>query len=226
MGRGREVPAGRRRGERPLAREEHRSAARSAASGRAERTFGRLAGDGVSVPLWATILAATALLALIVVFQPLRGYLSQRAQYDAIVDQLAQAQATSTALEDQLAQWQDDDYVRSQARQRLFYVMPGETTYVVVGADELEESGHADAQTGPEAALPWFKVLRRSAEVAGGVRPDPAAQDGATTAPEVRQPAGTEATDTTDPADAQDDEPDGAQDGAASGTSDAANDDG
>lgn len=160
-----------------------------------ERTLRRLGAEGVSVPLWATALAFALLIGFVVVFQPLRSYLSQRAQYDEITRDLAQAQATATALEDELAQWQDDDYVRSQARQRLFYVMPGETTYVVVGGDQLDE----EPGTGPAGApdtvdVPWYEVLRRSAEAAGGVVDpegvtDAGAAGGGTSAPEASAPA-------------------------------------
>ncbi|MDO4243207.1 MAG: septum formation initiator family protein [Actinomyces sp.] len=149
----------------------------------------RLGGaDGMAVPGRALALAIVVLLAFVVVFPSLRGYLSQRAQYDAVLEEIAQAEATSTALEAELARWQDDDYVRTQARDRLSYVMPGETTYVVVGADEVERAEQAaqDAQATEER--PWYEVLRESARVAGGeeaeqVVVDPAQQGWTTTTP-------------------------------------------
>jgi cell division protein FtsB len=36
--------------------------------------------------------------------------------------------------------WEDPVYVRSQARDRLFYVLPGEISYLVVGADTVNAS--------------------------------------------------------------------------------------
>ena len=107
--------------------------------------------------LWALaaegVCAVVLLGAFVVTFPSLRGYLSQQAQYDAIVKELDRARATSATLEAELAQWQDDDYVRSQARERLSYVMPGETTYVVVGAEQFEdEAEHA-------RVLAWYQAL-------------------------------------------------------------------
>ena len=132
----------------------------------------RLAGtDGLAVPTRAIILVLVLLLAFVVTFPSLRGYLSQQAQYDAIVKELDQARATSAALEAELAQWQDDDYVRSQARERLSYVMPGETTYVVIGAEQFEdEAGHARARADGARARPWYETLQESVQEAGGER--------------------------------------------------------
>ena len=88
-------------------------------------------------------LAVVCLLAFVVVFTSLRAYLSQQAQYDAVVAKIKEASDTSTALEDELAQWKDDTYVRAQVRERLGYVMPGDTSYVVVGADTVKQPAPA-----------------------------------------------------------------------------------
>lgn len=166
--------------------------------------------DGVAVPARVLIIALVLLGAFIITFPSLRGYLSQRAQYDAILHQIEEAEAVSTALEAELAKWQDDDYVRSQARERLSYVMPGETTYIVVGADAVEQEQTASTSTSTTAAdttPPWYEIVRESARVAGltGQAGDPApaepAQQGWSTAvPTVPAPNAPSAdtTDTTD----------------------------
>ena len=93
-----------------------------------------------TLPPRVVILAVVCLLAFVVIFTSLRAYLSQQAQYDAVVDRIKEASDTSTTLENELAQWKDDTYVRSQVRERLGYVMPGDTSYVVVGADSMKEA--------------------------------------------------------------------------------------
>ena len=166
--------------------------------------------DGLAAPTHAISLVVVLLLAFVVTFPSLRGYLSQRARYDAVVSDIARAQATSAALEEELALWQDDDYVKSRARERLAYVMPGETTYVVVGADQFEDAAPSGT-TGAGSAehRPWYEVVRESARVAGGTEAapttsasDPAEQDGAAPAPTASSGA-------SEPADA---EPTGASD--------------
>ena len=72
-----------------------------------------------ALPPRVVILAVVCLLAFVVIFTSLRAYLSQQAQYDAVVDRIKAASDTSTTLENELAQWKDDTYVRSQVRERL-----------------------------------------------------------------------------------------------------------
>ena len=112
-------------------------------------------------------LAVVCLLAFVVVFTSLRAYLSQQAQYDAVVAKIKEASDTSTALENELAQWKDDTYVRSQVRERLGYVMPGDTSYVVVGADSMKEAEASGGATPGSQDAPWYKELRDSSRAAG-----------------------------------------------------------
>jgi len=118
------------------------------------------------VPARAIILVLVLLLAFVVTFPSLRGYLSQQARYDAVLSDIARARDTSASLEQERAQWQDDNYVKSQARERLAYVMPGETTYVVVGANRFE-NGAGSGTAGGESNehRPWYDVVRESARV-------------------------------------------------------------
>ena len=120
-----------------------------------------------ALPPRVVILAVVCLLAFVVVFTSLRAYLSQQAQYDAVVDRIREASDTSTALENELAQWKDDTYVRSQVRERLGYVMPGDTSYVVVGADSMKQTETGGgASTGSQDG-PWYQRLRDSSRAAG-----------------------------------------------------------
>ena len=112
-------------------------------------------------------LAVVGLLAFVVVFTSLRAYLSQQAQYDAVVAKIKEASDTSTALEDELAQWKDDTYVRAQVRERLGYVMPGDTSYVVVGADSMKEAEASGGATPGSPDAPWYEKLRDSSRAAG-----------------------------------------------------------
>ena len=125
-------------------------------------------------------LAVVGLLAFVVVFTSLRAYLSQQAQYDAVVAKIKEASDTSTALEDELAQWKDDTYVRAQVRERLGYVMPGDTSYVVVGADSVKQPGASGGATQGSQDVPWYQMLKESAQAAGQTedKADGAAQDG------------------------------------------------
>ena len=119
------------------------------------------------LPPRVVTLAVVCLLAFVVVFTSLRAYLSQQAQYDAVVAKIKEASDTSTALEDELAQWKDDTYVRAQVRERLGYVMPGDTSYVVVGADSMKENEAGGGATPGSPDAPWYEELRDSSRAAG-----------------------------------------------------------
>ncbi len=72
--------------------------------------------------------------------------------------QIADAQAKVAAMQDannilksSKNRWLDPVYVRSQARDRLFYVLPGEVSYLVVGAD-TENASDATGTLGEKLA--------------------------------------------------------------------------
>ena len=133
-----------------------------------QQTVLRVGGpEGVAVPARVLILAVVLLGAFVVTFPSLRGYLSQQAQYDAVVDRIKEASDTSTTLENELAQWKDETYVRSQVRERLGYVMPGDTSYVVVGADSMKENEAGGGATPGSPDAPWYEELRDSSRAAG-----------------------------------------------------------
>ena len=132
------------------------------------------------LPPRVVTLAVVCLLAFVVVFTSLRAYLSQQAQYDAVVAKIKEASDTSTALENELAQWKDDTYVRAQVRERLGYVMPGDTSYVVVGADTVKQPSAGGEATQGSQDAPWYQTLRESSQAAGQSedKADGASQDG------------------------------------------------
>ena len=66
---------------------------------------------------------------------------------------------------EEVAKWQDPEYVRGQARARLFYVMPGETPLIIL----MDPEGAArDAGQPPPDAAPdrWYETLWSSVEAA------------------------------------------------------------
>src|SRR5919107_1663108 len=93
---------------------------------------------------------------------PLREFLSQRAEIRQLEQSQAAARARVAALEEQKARLSDPDYVAALARDRLHFVRPGETAYVVIAPSAApatpREARRADAAAaGPEA--PWYSQL-------------------------------------------------------------------
>ncbi|ARD41162.1 FtsB family cell division protein [Actinomyces gaoshouyii] len=184
------------RPERPSTTSERGSARAGTAEPASTPIVLRLGGpEGLALPVRLLVLAAVLILALVVVLPTLNHYLAQRARYDAVARQIDAARATATALEQEAAQWKDEAYVRAQARERLSYVMPGEKSYVVVGADEVQAQADADARAAAkeETRAPWYDALTESAAVAGGAT-TPAAGPSASPSASPAAPATPEAT--------------------------------
>lgn len=105
---------------------------------------------------------------------PLQQYFSQSSQIDQLKQQNADKRAQVDQLTQELARWQDPDYVRIQARLRLHYVFPGETGLRLLGAGDAA-SGGPDGTTGPsQGSSAWYAQLWNSVTAATGAPPTPA----------------------------------------------------
>jgi cell division protein FtsB len=130
---------------------------------------------------------ATLLCLVLVVFgvvvlsNPLRTLFEQRQQVADLQAQLDQKNATLDALTTQRARWNDPAYIRAQARDRLFYVMPGETSYLVIN-DVTSEKDRVRTVSADltHTDVDWVHGLLTSVVVAGLSDPTPAQMDAVT----------------------------------------------
>jgi cell division protein FtsB len=117
----------------------------------------------------AAVLALVVCLLAISMAYPLREYLSQRGDIADYRAQVTAQQQRVAQLRVQHHRWSSRAYVEAQARERLHYVMPGETSYVVLESDETRApDGVVEAEKERPARSPWFTDLWRSVETAGG----------------------------------------------------------
>ncbi|MDT0487960.1 MULTISPECIES: FtsB family cell division protein [Streptomyces] len=100
----------------------------------------------------AALLALVLCTLVVALAYPIREYVSQRAEIADLQREKAQAAERVEKLRDLKARWQDDTYAEQQIRQRLHYVMPGETGFVVVDPGAARQS-HTDLGT---ADRPWY----------------------------------------------------------------------
>ncbi|MEO5780019.1 MULTISPECIES: septum formation initiator family protein [Arthrobacter] len=121
--------------------------------------------SGRLLALGVVMIAITILLAPTV-----KIFVDKRAEIAALEADIADKQATRDDLKREVSRWQDPNYVKQQARNRINMVMPGETGYWVFGSDlPATESGSAAAAATAQdpANLPWVDTLwesiRRSA---------------------------------------------------------------
>ncbi|MFJ6086103.1 FtsB family cell division protein [Streptomyces sp. NPDC001002] len=100
----------------------------------------------------AALLALVVCTLVVALAYPIRQYVSQRAEVADLQRQKQQAKERVEQLRDLKARWQDDAYAEQQIRQRLHYVMPGETGYIVIDPD-LTKQSRADLGA---ADRPWY----------------------------------------------------------------------
>ncbi|MGW0829442.1 FtsB family cell division protein [Streptomyces prunicolor] len=100
----------------------------------------------------AALLALVLCSLIVALAYPIRQYVSQRAEISDLQRQQEQARQRVEQLRDLKARWQDDSYAEQQIRQRLHFVMPGETGYIVIDPDAAKQSR---AELGA-ADRPWY----------------------------------------------------------------------
>lgn len=108
---------------------------------------------------------------------PLREFLGQRSTIAELEQSQADARRRVALLEEQKERLEDPAYVAALARDRLHFVRPGETAYVVIAPSAppvapRDAQRAASAPAGPEA--PWYSQVWgsvRSADRPVQVRP-------------------------------------------------------
>jgi len=136
---------------------------RSYSSGRRSSYGRRARGNARPLALIAIIFIFTLTLA-----PPIKNYFTQRAQISALKSQVATDRTALEQARAELSTWQDPNYIKSQARERLHFVMPGERQYIVTGTDinQAQPQTTQVAKQLPEGA-PWYTKLIASVTESG-----------------------------------------------------------
>ena len=126
--------------------------------------FKRKQGSGRSLAL-ASILFALALF----LAPPVKNYFTQRAQISALQSQLNADYSALDAARKELTLWQNPNYIKSQARERLHFVMPGERQYIVTGTDGTDPYSAPTTKVAKNLAegQPWYSRMVASITEAG-----------------------------------------------------------
>ena len=131
---------------------------------------------GASLTTRAIALVVVLLVLTISYATSLRIYFAQAHDIAATQAEISERQQKIGELQGELGRWGDPDHVRTQARERLGWVVPGETGYQVVDADGNPLGGGAEiaSSTAPrdEPQDVWWAKLWGSVETAD--KPAPA----------------------------------------------------
>jgi cell division protein FtsB len=126
--------------------------------------FNRNQGSGRVFAITAVFFALALFLA-----PPIKNYFTQRAQISALESQLSSDYAALDAAREELMLWRDPEYIKSQARERLHFVMPGERQYIVTGEEEDIDPSATTAKVvdGLPEGQPWYIRMIASISEAG-----------------------------------------------------------
>ena len=86
----------------------------------------------IRVSGFAVMMLGLLVLAIVVLAPNLKIFIEQRQQIAALQAEVAEDQAAVDELNEDLARWEDPAYIEAEARDRLFFMYPGESTYLVI----------------------------------------------------------------------------------------------
>jgi len=93
---------------------------------------------------------------------PTQHYFAQRAQISALESSVESNRKKLEEARAELERWKDPEYVKSQARARLHFVLPGERQYIILGATpEVSDSSQGAAPINQDFPLgvPWYSRI-------------------------------------------------------------------
>ncbi|MFY8027026.1 MAG: FtsB family cell division protein [Aquiluna sp.] len=96
---------------------------------------------------WVSVIAVVVIGSFLI-SPDVEAFLNQRRQIAEMEESIRLAQEQVEQMQAERDRWQDPVYIRSQARDRLYYVLPGEVSYLVMdssGMDFSDTSGTVGA---------------------------------------------------------------------------------
>ncbi|QHC66123.1 septum formation initiator family protein [Rathayibacter sp. VKM Ac-2759] len=108
------------------------------------------------------------ILAVVVLAPSIKNFVEQRAEISELQRSVDAAKTQSQNLDEERTRWSDPAYIRAQARERLYFVMPGEVSYLVL--DDIavaQQSEQPASDSVQKTATDWAGSLLSSIAVAG-----------------------------------------------------------
>ncbi|AZZ54567.1 FtsB family cell division protein [Rathayibacter iranicus] len=122
------------------------------------------------------LVMAIMILAVFVLAPGIKNFVEQRAAIAELQRTVDAAKTQSQNLDEERTRWSDPAFIRAQARERLYFVMPGEVSYLVL--DDIAVAQQAEqpaSDTVQETPTDWAGSLLSSIAVSG--LGDPTAQE-------------------------------------------------
>lgn len=126
--------------------------------------------SGIRFSGFSLIMMGVLVLAVVVLAPTIAAFAQQRQQIAELRAAVSQQEEEVQRLRDERERWNDETFIMTQARERLYYVMPGEVSYLVI--DDRTEAAKADATAAVSAEVTeskgdWMRTLLDSVMTAG-----------------------------------------------------------
>lgn len=125
---------------------------------------------GIRLSGFMVVMLGLVVLAAFVLVPTIGTYLDQRRQVAALEEAVELGREQVEALEAQRERWKDPAYITTQARERLYYVKPGEVVYLVdddLPVSETPQEHAAVSDDVERTQTDWMTQLVRSVTAAG-----------------------------------------------------------
>ena len=126
--------------------------------------------SGIRLSAFSVIMLSLVVLGAWVLVPTLGTFIDQRQKIAALEASVQVSETEIAALEKERERWQDPAYITTQARERLYYVKPGEVVYLIdndLGAAALPREQDPVSDTLEEKPSDWMPQLLRTLTSAG-----------------------------------------------------------
>ena len=109
-------------------------------------------------------------LAVVVLAPSIAEYADQRQQIAELKAEVAAQEAAVAELAEERERWNDETFIVTQARERLYYVRPGEVSYLVIDDRTVPSAASLDRSVSAEVTElrgDWMQTMLRSMMTAG-----------------------------------------------------------
>ena len=125
---------------------------------------------GIRFSGFSLLMMGVVVLGVIVLAPNLKAYIDQRQQIATLQQSVDESAAEIADVRDERERWNDSTYVMTQARDRLYYVNPGEISFIVIndvdaGQFGTDEAPVTDSLT--ETKVDWAQSMLSSLVSAG-----------------------------------------------------------
>lgn len=136
----------------------------------AQRVDVREWASGIRLSAFSVIMLSLVVLGAWVLVPTLGTFIDQRQKIAALESSIQVSEDEIAALEQERERWQDPAYITTQARERLYYVKPGEVVYLIdndLDPSALPREQEPVSDTLEEKPADWMPQLLRTLTSSG-----------------------------------------------------------